>query len=139
MRHLTAAHGLADQVHLESAGTGDWHVGENADPRSRAAGKKRGYALDRRARHFQAHLFDSYDYLLVADGANFRHLVSIAPDETARAKIRLLRDFDPASPAGSDVPDPYYGGPEGFEAVLDICEAACRGLLAHVQELSTKR
>jgi protein-tyrosine phosphatase len=134
MRRLVAERGWTDRLAIESAGTGDWHVGEAADPRARAAGLERGYQLDRCARHFTASSFTRFDYVLAADRDNFRHLQRIAPDDASRAKIHLLRDFDPASPKGSEVPDPYYGGAEGFEHVLDVCEAACRGLIAHLAE-----
>jgi protein-tyrosine phosphatase len=135
MRHLVAERGLLARFVIESAGTGDWHVGEPADPRSRAAAEGRGYRLDRRAQQFTAASFARFDYVLAADGDNLRHLERIAPDDTSRAKIHLLRDFDPASAKGSDVPDPYYGGSAGFEHVLDVCEAACRGLLGELTPL----
>jgi protein-tyrosine phosphatase len=139
MRHLVENKGLAEKISIESAGTGDWHVGELADPRSRTAGQTRGYVFDRRARHFDPAFFDRYDYVLAADEANRRHLQGIAKSAAARAKIHLLRDFDPASPKGSEVPDPYYGGAAGFDVVLDVCEAACRGLLAHLAEALEER
>jgi len=132
MCHLIEEHGWSQRFIIASAGTGDWHVGESADARARAAGLGRGYRLDRRAQHFTGSSFAKFDYVLAADRDNYQHLVKIAPHATARSKIHLLRDFDPASPRGSDVPDPYYGGAEGFEHVLDVCEAACRGFLAHV-------
>ena len=136
MRRLVERHGLSTSIHIESAGTGNWHVGQRADSRSRVAGLARGYSLDRRAQQFTARFFDRFDYVLVADDDNRAHLERLAPNEAALAKIHMLRDFDPTSPKGSDVPDPYYGGPEGFELVLDVCEAACKGLLDHlVREL----
>ena len=135
MRHLVAERGLSSRFVIESAGTGHWHVGEQADPRSRAAAQGRGYRLDRRAQQFTAASFARFDYVLAADADNFRHLDRIAPDDASRAKLHLLRDFDPASAKGSEVPDPYYGGATGFDHVLDICEAACRGLLAELTTL----
>jgi protein-tyrosine phosphatase len=132
MRRLVEERGLSSRIHIESAGTGGWHVGDRADSRSRAAAIARGYTLDRCAQQFTRPLFDRFDYVLAADSNNQAHLVRLAPDPKAARKIRLLRDFDPASPKGSDVPDPYYGGAEGFEQVLDVCEAACRGLLEHL-------
>ena len=132
MRRLIEERGLTKRFAIESAGTGDWHVGEPADARSRAAGLERGYQLDRRAQHFTEASFARFDYVIAADRDNRRHLERICPDDAARSKIHLLRDFDPASPKGSDVPDPYYGGAEGFGHVLDVCEAACRGLLVHL-------
>ena len=68
------------------------------------------------------------------DASNKQNLEKMAPDEDSRHKVKLLRDFDSDSAKGSEVPDPYYGGPEGFENVFDVVEAACRGLLAHVRE-----
>jgi protein-tyrosine phosphatase len=132
MRLLVERRGLADRIHIESAGTGNWHVGQRADARARAAGLARGYALDRRAQQFTRQSFDRFDYVLVADFDNRAHLERIAPNDAAAKKIHLLRDFDPESTEGSEVPDPYYGGPEDFEIVLDVCEAACRGLLDHL-------
>jgi protein-tyrosine phosphatase len=132
MRLLVEERGLSSRIHIESAGTGSWHVGQRADARSRSAALARGYTLDRRAQQITRRFFDRFDYLLVADYDNRIHLERLAPDAIAVKKIHLLRDFDPASPEGSEVPDPYYGGPEGFEIVLDVCEAACRGLLDHL-------
>ena len=79
--------------------------------------------------------FEAFDLLLVADRENLADLRALAPDDEARAKVRLLREFDPGSRGapGLDVPDPYYGGPDGFEDVLDLVEAACRGLLAELR------
>jgi protein-tyrosine phosphatase len=132
MRRLVDEKGLSSRIAIESAGTGGWHVGHLADARARAAGLARGYAFDRRAQQFTRRFFQRFDYLLVADNDNRVDLERLALDEVAVQKIHLLRDFDPASPKGSEVPDPYYGGSDGFERVLDICEAACRGLLEHL-------
>lgn len=132
MRHRVAEAGLQGRIHIESAGTGDWHVGEPPDARSRAEAKKRGYQLDGRARQFQASDFAQVDHVIAMDRANRQALERLAPDASARAKIRLLREFDPQSPPGAEVPDPYYEG--GFDEVLDICERACEGLLAHLRE-----
>ena len=132
MRHLVERSGLGGRIHIESAGTGGWHIGQRADSRSRAAAEARGYLLDRHAQQFTRRFFDRFDYVLVADDDNRSHLARLAPDETAAKKIHMLRDFDPASPKGSEVPDPYYGGPDGFELVLDVCEATCVELLDHL-------
>jgi protein-tyrosine phosphatase len=134
MRHLLREEGLEDEIQIDSAGTGAWHVGNPPDRRATAAARARGIALEGAARQVRPSDFDDFDLLLVADRENLADLRAIAPDEDARAKVRLLREFDPAS-AGApdlDVPDPYYGGPDGFEDVLDLVEAACRGLLAEI-------
>jgi protein-tyrosine phosphatase len=117
-------------VEVESAGTGGWHVGEPPDERAAAAAARRGVTLTGAARQVTADDFRRYDLLIAMDRGNLRELLALAPDEDAAEKVRLLREFDPASAGGDlDVPDPYYGGDRGFETVLDMVEAACRGLL----------
>lgn len=133
MRHLVAREGLEDRIVIESAGTGGWHAGEVRDRRSREVGARRGMPLGGRARQFVPVDFSRFDWVLAMDGQNLRDLLDLAPDEAARKKIRRLRSFDPASAPDADVPDPYYGGADGFDQVFDICLAACEGLLAHVR------
>lgn len=136
MRGLVERAGLADEIELDSAGTGGWHVGEAPDPRARAAARSRGVVLESAARQVTVQDFERFDLIVAMDRSNVSNLVRIAPDEQAREKIHLLREFDPAS-AGArdlDVPDPYYEGANGFEIVLDQVEAACEGLLARVRE-----
>lgn len=133
MRHLIDEAGLQDRIELDSAGTGAWHAGEPRDPRSSAVGRRRGMPLSGRARQFQPEDFARFDYVLAMDRQNRDALLELAPDDEAAVKVHLLRAFDPESPPDADVPDPYYGGPEGFDRVFDICEAACRGLLEHLR------
>jgi protein-tyrosine phosphatase len=133
MLHLIAQAGLSDQIRAESAGTADYHVGERPDPRSLATARGRGVELPSVARRFERADFARFDYVLAADTDNLRRLQALAPDQAARDKLHLLRSFDPDSPAGAAVPDPYYGDGDGFERVFDICEAACRGLLEHIK------
>ena len=89
--------------------------------------------LESRARQFTRADFERFDYVLVMDESNREHLTALAPDAAARAKIHLLRAFDPNAPPEAPVPDPYHGGPDGFELVLDLCEAACQGLIEHLR------
>jgi protein-tyrosine phosphatase len=134
MRGLLREEGLEDAVEVDSAGTGDWHVGSPPDARATAAARARGVTLDGAARQVRRADFDDFDLILAADRRNLRELNALVPPE-ARAKVHLLREFDPGS-AGApdlDVPDPYYGGDDGFEHVLDLVEAACRGLLAELR------
>jgi protein-tyrosine phosphatase len=133
MRRLLHDQGVADRVHLDSAGMGDWHVGKPPDPRAQQAAERRGYRLQGRARQFERGDFARFDYIVAMDGSNRQELEELAPDGSAHRKVHLCRDFDPRSPRGSDVPDPYYGDGDGFDEVFDICEAACRGLLEHVR------
>jgi protein-tyrosine phosphatase len=133
MRHLVASEPLAGGIDIESAGTGDWHVGHPRDRRSQAVGQARGIPLTGRAQQFTAASFDRYDHVIAMDRANRDELLQMARDDGDRAKVSLLRAFDERAPRDAEVPDPYYGGPGGFEQVFDICEAACRGLLAHLR------
>jgi len=130
MRRLVDDAGLAGAVEVESAGTGGWHAGEPPDERATLAAGRRGVTLEGAARQVRESDFRRFDLLIALDRANLRELLAIAPDEESAEKVRLLREFDPASGDGDlDVPDPYYGGDRGFETVLDMVEAACRGLL----------
>jgi low molecular weight protein-tyrosine phosphatase len=133
MRHLLREHGLEGEIEIDSAGTGGWHAGDPPDARATEAARRRGIVLEGAARKVRPADFSDYDLLLAADRENLADLRALAPSDEARAKVRLLREFDPASSADLDVPDPYYGGPDGFEDVLDLVEAACRGLLDEVR------
>jgi protein-tyrosine phosphatase len=134
MRKLLEEEQLTAFVEIDSAGTGDWHVGEPPDHRARAAGKHRGLDVRGRARRVTTEDFEYFDYVIAMDRSNRSDLHRIARSHDSKAMIELLRNFDPDSPADADVPDPYYGDGDGFERVLDICEAACRGLLRHIRE-----
>jgi protein-tyrosine phosphatase len=129
MRRLVSQAGLDDRVEIESAGTGGWHVGEPPDERATLAARRRGITLSGAAQQVTPEDFRRFDLLIALDRANLRELLALAPDEEAAEKVRLLREFDPAASGDLDVPDPYYGGDRGFETVLDLVEAACRGLL----------
>lgn len=132
MIHLLQQQGLCEQVRVDSAGTGDYHIGEPADSRSRQAARRRGVELPSRARQFVPADFARFDLVLAMDGNNLRNLRRMGPQSAE--KIRLLREFDPKAPPQSDVPDPYYGGTSGFEVVLDQCFAACQGLIDYLVE-----
>ncbi len=134
MRQLLEREQLSTQVEVDSAGTGDWHVGEPPDARARAAAKRRGIKLGGRARAVVRKDFELFDYIVAMDGANQRDLWRIAPDDAARAKIVLFRNYDPGSPRDAALPDPYYGGSSGFERVLDLVEDASAGLLDAIRK-----
>ncbi len=92
-------------------------------------GEARGIPLSGEARQFVPDDFDDFDHVLAMDRANRDELLKLARNGRDRAKVALLRSFDPGAPPDAEVPDPYYGGPGGFDEVFDICERACRGLL----------
>ncbi|KWF23848.1 low molecular weight protein-tyrosine-phosphatase [Burkholderia pseudomultivorans] len=128
MRHQVEAAGLAGRVDVDSAGTGDWHVGEPPDTRAQAAARLRGYDLSAlRARQVSAADFERFDLLLAMDEANLAELCRRCPPQH-RDKVRLLMEFAPGA-AETEVADPYFGGAQGFEQVLDQVERACEGLL----------
>ncbi len=134
MRQLIEEAGLAGEIEIDSAGTGGWHVGEPPDDRARAAGKRRGLDVRGRARKVVREDFERFDYLIAMDRSNRSDLQQLAPTDDAKGKVELLRNYDPDSPRDGEVPDPYYGGGDGFERVIDICEAGCRGLLEQIRD-----
>lgn len=128
LREMLRAEGGDLEIHVDSAGTHGYHVGEAPDPRAVAAARRRGYEMRHlRARQVVPEDFERFDLLLAMDEDNLAFLHRIAP-ATHRARARLLLDFAPGT-GRRDVPDPYYGGEKGFEQVLDLIEEAVRGLL----------
>ena len=135
LRARLDAAGLGDRVTVDSAGTGDWHIGHPADPRALATLDAAGYPHDHRARQIAPHWMDGIDLLLAMDEANYRDLRRMLPADGTGPELRMMRAFDPGlagipepDPA-LDVPDPYYGGPEGFVEVLHMIEEAADGLV----------
>jgi protein-tyrosine phosphatase len=124
--------GVDDNYSADSAGTAAWHVGEPPDPRMRKTAKSHGVKYSGTARQVQEIDFDLFDWIIAMDGSNQRDLSELADTPEKQAKVRLLRDFDP-EPSDPDVPDPYYGGAEGFETTFRIVERSVRGLLAALE------
>jgi protein-tyrosine phosphatase len=128
-RRVAEEEGLIDRFEIDSAGLGDWHIGQAPDHRAQKAARSRGVDIsDQSARQVVDQDFDRFDLLLVMDRSNYAELKARAPHE-ARAKIRPFLDFAPHV-GTRDVPDPFFGGAEGFDRALDLIEAAARGLLA---------
>jgi protein-tyrosine phosphatase len=135
LRAMLEEAGLGDAVVVSSAGTGGWHEGEGADPRTIRTLHRHGYGgSEHVAREFRAEWFAELDLLLAADDGHLRDLHRWAPTSEDRDKVRMLREFDPeAMDAGTlEVDDPWYGGTDSFERCLAEVEAACRGLAAHL-------
>tara|TARA_R100000027_G_scaffold52103_2_gene40802 strand:- start:28035 stop:28493 length:459 start_codon:yes stop_codon:yes gene_type:complete len=127
-QHKIAESDAGEQVSCDSAGTLDYHAGEPADPRMRRSAQSRGYELTSIARGFQVSDFDRFDWIVTMDNENFQNIVRLAPDSSAREKVRPFCDWVDL-PGVSEVPDPYYGGGKGFEQVLDILENGSHSLL----------
>ena len=131
LRHKLREAGLAEQVEVASAGTGDWHVGKAPDTRSQAAAKLRGYDLSaQRARQVTRADFASYDLILAMDNSNLRHLKALQPAQGKAELDLFLRRYQ--SPI-DEVPDPYYDGEQGFEQVLDLIEHASDRLVIELK------
>lgn len=138
MQHLVDGAGLAELVAVDSAGTGDWHVGDPADRRAVAALRDGGYDGSRhRARVFDRDWLSDRDLVLALDRGHLRELRALTPADGEGDRVRLLRSFDPDAPQDAEVADPYYGDGRDFADVLDQVERACRGLLAAVRPLVT--
>src|SRR5215469_13036092 len=129
--------GLGGPVGVDSAGTGDWHLGQAMDDRARAALARRGLGGDgHEARQIQPDWLDGYDLLLAMDRSNLRALRAMARGRPELAgRIVMLRAFDPAATAGAEVPDPYYGGPEEYAEVFDLVDSAVQGLVSQLAGL----
>jgi len=129
---LVDAAGLADRIRVDSAGTEGWHIGAPPDTRSQAAARRRGIEIGHlRAREVSIRDFDRFDYIVAMDGGHVRTLADFCPAGEEH-RIRTMLEFAPAL-TETDVPDPYYGGGDGFERVLDMIEAAAAGLLADIR------
>lgn len=129
--HKVRAAGADSRIGIESAGTGAWHVGKAPDPRACEAARARGYRLEhQRARQVDPSDFERFDYVLAMDQSNLDELRRMAPPGF-NGHLGLFLDFGDG-PGGREVPDPYYGGHDGFERVLDLVENACDGLLDHL-------
>ncbi|MER5257674.1 low molecular weight protein-tyrosine-phosphatase [Streptomyces sp. NPDC002855] len=128
--------GLGDLVQVGSAGTDGWHEGDGADPRTVSALTAAGYESDHVARRFQVSWFPRLDLVIALDAGHQRTLRRLAPTPADADKVRLLRSYDPEAAARGDldVPDPYYGEEDGFDACLRMVEAASDGLLDAVRE-----
>lgn len=114
-------------LEIDSAGTGDWHVGNPPDQRMTAAAAEVGLELTGSARQVAVDDFSDYDLIVAMDASNRADLLRLAADDGARDRVRLFRDY--AGEAGQDVPDPYYGGPDGFREVVGIVRRAARGMV----------
>jgi protein-tyrosine phosphatase len=132
MNHLIEQGNLGSSIICDSAGTAGYHIGSSPDSRMAAAAMSRGIALQGRSRQFNKADFEEFDLILAMDKANYRDILSLDPTGKYRDKVRLMCEFCTRHTA-KEVPDPYYGGPEGFNHVIDLLTDACEGLLQKVR------
>lgn len=133
-RHVLDEEGLSDGFRVDSAGTGSWHVGESPDHRAMRTAATHGVTLGGHARQVQPEDFKRFDYIVAMDRSNLAHLQEYQESLGGEAALHLLREFDPLGIPGAEVPDPYYGGPDGFEEVYEMVERSCRHLLRHIKD-----
>ena len=129
MKKLVHDAGLDDVFHIDSAGIGNWHVGQLPDARMRSCGARRGYTFNSHARQITADDFERFDHIFVMDEDNYRIVSSQAANDSQRAKVQLLVRYCSGHPQATVIPDPYYGDTRDFEYALDLIEDACRGVL----------
>jgi len=132
LKHVTRERGLESQFLIASSGTGAWHVGQAPDSRMQRTALIHGVDISRqRARHFKRSDLDAFDHILAMDKSNLRNILRHSPHEEYENKVRLFRNYDP-EPGDYEVPDPYYGGDQGFETVFSIVERTCRQFLDQI-------
>lgn len=132
MEHRLGFDDIGVHVEVESAGTGSWHVGHPPDQRARDEAVGRGVPMGGTARQFVADDFSRFDLVMAMDSDNAAALRELAPDDDARAKVHLLREFDPEAHGDLDVPDPYFGGQDGFAEVFEMVDRSVVALIGHI-------
>jgi len=132
-RQLTEERGIRDKYTLDSAGTSSYHIGEAPDGRMRQVAAERGLVYSGSARQFHREDFDHFDLIIAMDKANQRQLMGWAFSPDQLEKIHLMREFDPQGGSDLDVPDPYYGGEDGFKTTFEIVKRSCAGLMEELE------
>lgn len=130
--HQINARGLAKMVEVDSSGTANYHVGDDADPRTRVAVRSKGVAIDHCVRQLTVDDLNYYDYILAMDRSNYQNIHRLST-QGHKAKVKLMRDFDPGH-EGQEVPDPYYGTQKNFEEVYEILDRSIRHFIDHLVE-----
>lgn len=125
--------GYSDVIDIDSAGTSAYHVGEHADSRMRKHASRKGYRLESRSRQFVLSDLESFDYIIAMDSSNYRDIIRLDRSNSYKDKVFMMCDFSKEY-FNQDIPDPYYGGPEGFDTVIHMLEEACSGLLEYIIE-----
>ncbi len=128
MNYLIEKEGLTGQIICDSAGTSSYHIGSAPDRRMQAAAKKRGIELKGRARQIEPYDLEDFDLILAMDKSNYYDILALDPQRKYKDKVKLICDFA-TQHSDQEVPDPYYGGEDGFNYVIDLLLDACQGLL----------
>lgn len=132
MNYLVEKEGLKDKIECDSAGTSSYHIGENPDSRMRAAASKRGIKLVGKSRRIEPFDLEHFDLILAMDKSNYHDILSLDPKGIYKDKVKLICDFA-TKHNDQEVPDPYYGGRDGFDYVINLLLDACEGLLKEIK------
>jgi len=133
-QHLAEERGLGSYFYIDSAGTSAYHIGERANSRSRSVAEENGVKLKSRARQFDAADLEEFDLILAMDSSNYQDIRQLDVQNKFAEKIKMMREFDPASKHHDDVPDPYYGGMDGFQDVYDVLYRSSAALLDQLEQ-----
>jgi protein-tyrosine phosphatase len=131
--HALRDKGLENQVRVDSAGTSNYHIGDSPDPRTMRNARENHVILTSKARQFSEDDFKNFDHILAMDTSNYQNILRLDRGERYEHKVRLLREFD-SQDKGADVPDPYFGGEDGFAEVFEIVDRSVRAFLDHLIE-----
>ena len=131
-QHLVNQRGLQSYFYIDSAGTSAFHIGEPANSKSQWVANQHGVKLHSKARRFEPADLEEFDLILAMDSENYSNIIRLDKNGSNRDKIKMMRDFDP-QPDSPDVPDPYYGGMDGFQNVFDVIMRSCEGLLDELE------
>lgn len=131
LKHKLKLLGLDSKVTVDSCGTSNYHIGDLPDSRTRQNAEKNGVLLDHRGRQLSAEDLDHFDFILAMDRTNYNNILKLTNEQALRNKVMLMREFDAAE--GEEVPDPYYGGEDGFQEVFDILDRSMDGFIDHLQ------
>ncbi|WP_309742401.1 low molecular weight protein-tyrosine-phosphatase [Chamaesiphon sp. OTE_20_metabat_361] len=137
MNHLAAESGMSSQIECDSAGTGGYHIGSQPDRRMQAAAAKRHLLMTGSARKFTKADFTAFDLILAMDRENYHNILELDPQGQYQDKVKLMCDYATRH-SDTEVPDPYFGGAEGFDYVLDLLTDACGGLLTQLESTASK-
>ena len=133
MEHIVSENRSKERYLIDSSGTGAWHIGETADPRIHRVGEKHGIRITHSAKQFRSENLHDFDLIFAMDESNRNSIASMSSEKYLLKKLHLFRSFDPMSKGNLDVPDPYYGGMEGFEEIFRIIDRTCRELFRRIE------
>lgn len=128
--------GMESYVEVDSCGTSNYHIGDNADPRTLASAARHGVPMQHCARQLTAHDLETFDFIFAMDKSNYQNILRLANGPDVKDKVKLMREFDPLSTGGGEVPDPYHGGEDDFQEVYDILERSTENFLSYLQSTS---